>query len=253
MMDPRALFPNQMTDQVPGDMAAHQQAAQPEQVSQTAPLNPADFSGEFPDAAVAEQSETIPAEANTELAEDTLEHSMAMMEDLFQANPIEAIVMIAADVANELIEERLGNQLSTLKDEAELRGALVAFRKMNPDGGEFEPFVLQEVANILQGEQGDDHANDDWQDLLSMGLKAFQSKLRETVSQQHPSSDNEEDASKTTEAMLAKTPFMEGGKARKMPEAMPHFTRQQIAAMSPDEFLKNESAIELAMKHGRIR
>jgi hypothetical protein len=172
-------------------------------------------------------------------------NDLALVEELFTRNPVEAIVMIAADVATEIVEQRLSTQLSTLKDEAELRGSLAAFRKANPEVGEFEPFILQELAELIKHEPKAAEAN--WQELLEQGLSQFKEKFRATVSEHHP---------KQAESALSsssKQPYMEGGKPRKLPEGLPQFTRQQIAKMSPDEFATNEAAIELAMKHGRIR
>lgn len=194
---------------------------------------------------VVKQPDEQPLNNREQLENQSEANDLALVEELFASNPVEAIVMIAADVATEIVEQRLNNQLSTLKDEAELRGALAAFRKANPDVGEFEPFILQELAELIK--QDPKAAEASWQELLEQGLSQFKEKFRATVSEHHP---------KQAESALSsssKQPYMESGKPRKLPEGMPQFTRQQIAKMSPEEFASNEAAIELAMKHGRIR
>jgi hypothetical protein len=46
---------------------------------------------------------------------------------------------------------------------------------------------------------------------------------------------------------------VEGAANRVIPEAQPAFSRDQIARMSLDEFLKNEASINEALKNNRIR
>ena len=46
---------------------------------------------------------------------------------------------------------------------------------------------------------------------------------------------------------------LEGSKNTRPKEVKPSFTRQQIAQMTPAEYLKHEVAIKQALKEGRIK
>lgn len=140
-----------------------------------------------------------------------------------------------------IIQQEAHLHLADLKEEAELRGAINAFRKANPEFSRFEPFIMQEVVSLIQNDP--DGIIDSWEILLEKGLKNFRQKFRDTVTGK--SSDLNEN---TSEA-----PYMETATNRKMPEPPPSFTREQIAGMSMPDFLKNEAAINEAMKAKRIR
>lgn len=162
----------------------------------------------------------------------------------------EAMTVLAQDPVG-FIRHVVGREadmhLANMKDEAELRGALHQARKAHSEFAQFEMFILQEVAELIQTD--DDGVIDPWDKLLDKGVERFREKFKDIL--------------KTNPAMLAAaaaeqagkpmTPHVEGGSSRKMPQLPPAFSRKQIADMSIDDFLKNEAAIEDAMKNGRIR
>jgi hypothetical protein len=155
--------------------------------------------------------------------------------DALMADPVgfvRAIVDAAAKV-----------HLTDLKEQAELRGALLAFRRANPEFAKFEAYVLPLVAELIQTDP--DGVIDPWQTLLEKAFSQFKARFSETL--------------KNTPELLASQAksvrpdsLLEGNANRIQPEAQPNFTREQIARMSLDEFIRNEKAINQALKQGRI-
>lgn len=173
-----------------------------------------------------------------------------------QANEISLSTLPAARALDLMIKDPVGfvqqivastteKHLADLKEQAELRGALNAFRKAHPEAARFEPFILQEVISLIQNDP--DGVIDPWDKLLAKGLENFRQKFTATV--------NEEFAKGETAGTenMPQAPFVEGAANRIMPEAPPSFTRAQIAAMSRSDFLKNEAAINEALKNNRIK
>ena len=136
------------------------------------------------------------------------------------------------------------DHLQRLKEEAELQGALNAFRRVHPDAQRFEPFILQEVARLLQSDSG--YAAMPWDALLEKGLAVFREKFKATLTA-NPDMKNQANNGNKNGAQ------MEGVGNRKLPSAAPAFTRNQIANMSLPEFIAQEQAINDALKNNRIR
>lgn len=151
---------------------------------------------------------------------------------LFVHNPVAFI--------REIVNQAAQLHLSDLREEAELRGAITAFRRNNPEFDRFEPFIMQEVVSLIQNDP--DGVIDPWDTLLKKGLQLFQQKFRETV-QGKPITPEAE----------SPIPYIENAANRQAPTEPASFTREQIARMSMPEFLKHEAAINEALKEKRIR
>ena len=132
-----------------------------------------------------------------------------------------------------------------LKEEAELEGALRTFRKAHPDARQFEPFIMQEVADLIQND--DDGVIDPWHKLLEKGLEVFKKKFKATL--KNDPGLLEKQADETPETVMQ----MEGRNNRTLPKATASFTRDQIAKMSLSEFVAQEEALNEALKSKRIR
>jgi hypothetical protein len=198
-------------------------------------------------------SDVTPVDYSTLLSTDPLAAiqtiSQQVAEQVASTVALQVAEQVAAQVAQQAVDttftDEMSLQLSTLKDEAELRGALRVFRKEYPDAIAFEPFILKEVANIIEND--DDGILAPWDELLAMAYKSFQGKFKDAIK-------NETIAKPMVPSDKASMPpHIEGSTQRSMPETLPSFTRKQISRMTPAEFAKHEAAIESAMKHGRIK
>ncbi len=183
----------------------------------------------------AEPSVTSTAAANAasrfENNLDTLSASQAM--HLFSSDPVGFIQKIVSDAANE--------HLADLKEQAELNGALSFFRRLHPEFLRFEPFIVQEAAEILR--KDDSIASEPWPKILEKAMEQFRQKFSETIQENVT----------VAQAQAQTPPHVEGSANRALPEMPANFTREQIAKMSMQDFLKNESAINDALKNNRIR
>lgn len=160
--------------------------------------------------------------------------------------PAEALAALQADpvrFVQRVVSDATGKHLALMKEEAEMQGALNVFLKANPDAGRFLPFILQEVRTLIAND--DDGAIDPWETLLNKGLAQFREKFKETLKKQPELLEQA--------AAQSELPYQEG-KANRVPQPLPpSFTRDQIANMSLEAFLENESAINEALKSNRIR
>jgi hypothetical protein len=159
--------------------------------------------------------------------------------DLPNQQAVEALLRDPAGFIRSIVDEAAQNHLATLKEEAELRGAINAFRKTHPEFERFEPFIMQEVVHLIQNDE--DGAIAPWDQLLEKASETFKQKFQETMKGQIMPNDNPQ------------PPAIEGTAQRMLPEAAPSFTREQIANMSMEEFMKNETAINHALQNQRIR
>ncbi len=157
--------------------------------------------------------------------------------ELFVADPFAFIQQIVADAAQ--------THLADLKEEAELKSALNAFRKKSPEFQRFEPFILQEVVTLLREDPEGGTAS--WEQLIEQGMALFQQKFKATLQAQQGES------TETEKSSPSQAPHIEAAGKRALPTQPANFTRQQIAGMSMAEFLKNEAAINEAMKNNRVR
>ena len=145
----------------------------------------------------------------------------------------------------DVVDKAALEHLQRLKEEAELEGALRTFRKAHPDARQFEPFIMQEVADLIQND--DDGVIDPWHKLLEKGLEVFKKKFKATL--KNDPGLLEKQADETPETVMQ----MEGRNNRTLPKATASFTRDQIAKMSLSEFVAQEEAINEALKSKRIR
>lgn len=143
-----------------------------------------------------------------------------------------------------VVDASAQQHLSTLRDEVELRAAMNAFWKKHADAKQFEPYVMQALGHVIATDE--DGRLGPWDELLEKALELFQSQFGDMV-KNHP------DLQALNKAGVSPSASIESAQRRAMPKGAPSFTRKQIANMSPDEFAKNESAIEQAMRMGRIK
>lgn len=152
---------------------------------------------------------------------------------LLAQNPVGFIQQIVNDAAD--------HHLTDMKEQAELNGALSAFRKIHPEFQRFEPFILQEVSELLKND--DAIATEPWPQLLEKAMENFKQKFSQTI----------QESQLAANSPAQNPPYVEGGANRVAPESPANFTREQIGKMSMQDFLKNESAINDALKNNRIR
>lgn len=166
--------------------------------------------------------------------------SPAQALDLLVKNPVEFVRNIVNDAAR--------MHLADLKEEAELRGAIHAFRKNYPEFDRFEPFILQEVARLIREDA--DGVHDPWPALLEKAMQHFRGKLSDTLKSAQKEDGDSDSASGPSPA---DPPRIETAANRTPSQPMPSFTREQISRMSLEDFLKYEDAINTALQARRIR
>lgn len=171
----------------------------------------------------------LPTSQNLDPASLSTQQALA----LFSQDPVGFIQKIVNDAA--------GYHLAALKEQAELHGAISAFRQAHPEFQRFSKFILQEAANLLQ--RDDSVATDSWNQILEKAMDNFKQKLEQTI-QENPSAMSQNDQN---------PPYIEGAGNRSAVEVPPSFTRAQIGKMSMQDFLKNEAAINDALKNNRIQ
>ncbi len=196
-----------------------------------------------------ELNESEATEANAELSElsrQPLESTLGLLElspqaalATFQSNPVQFVQSV--------IDEEAGKHLVRLKEEAELQGSLRSFRKKHPELKAFEGLILEQVAAVIS--EDEDGVLEPWDVLLEKGRERFEANFQEMLK-------NSTEQSKLNDVPPLQElapPHLEGSSAREPKEALPSFSRQQIANMSLAEFKKNESKINQALKMKRIR
>jgi hypothetical protein len=151
--------------------------------------------------------------------------------ELFMQDPVGFIRRIVGDEAE--------THLAAMKEQAELHGAINAFRKSHPEFQRFESFILQEAALLLQSD--DPASTNSWSAILEKAMDNFKQKFTQTLQE-----------NQTPGGSMNHPPHVEGAGNRTAEEAPATFTRDQIARMSLPDFLKNESAINDALKNNRI-
>ncbi|WP_373531902.1 hypothetical protein [Vampirovibrio sp.] len=171
--------------------------------------------------------------------------------DIESLAPAQALELLIADpfaFVRQIVADAAQTHLADLKEEAELKSALNAFRKKSPEFKRFEPFILQEVVTLLREDPEGGTAS--WEELIEQGMALFQQKFQATLQAQQ---DEALEAGETGKQSRLQAPHIEAAGKRAMPTMPSSFTRQQIAGMSMGEFLKNEAAINEAMKNNRVR
>lgn len=163
-------------------------------------------------------------------------------------NPAQALELFISDpfaFVQQIVSNAAQTHLADLKEEAELKSALNAFRKKSPEFQRFEPFILQEVVTLLRDDP--DGATASWEQLIEKAMQLFRHKFEATLQAKM------DDPSEQTAASAAQPPYMESRTNRLPQVEPPSYTRNQIAKMSLSEFLKNEAGINDAIQNNRIR
>lgn len=179
--------------------------------------------------------QTLPQTQPESASLETLNPAQAL--ELFISDPFAFVQQIVSDAAQ--------THLADLKEEAELKSALNAYRKKSPEFQRFEPFILQEVVTLLRDDP--DGATASWEQLIEKAMQLFRQKFEATLQAKM------DDPSEQTGASVAQPPHMESRTNRLPQVEPPSYTRKQIAKMSLAEFLKNEATINDAIQNNRIR
>ncbi|MEB3207075.1 MAG: hypothetical protein VKK59_07000 [Vampirovibrionales bacterium] len=158
------------------------------------------------------------------------------MREAFNADPVGFIKGIIAQEA----EGHLAKLSETLSESAQIQQTVLALRKHNAEFAQFEPYILQEVAHLVQNDP--DGVLEPWPVLFDKAMANFKANFQKIMAEKAP------EASKSQQAGLQ----MEPAGNRDGASRPQHFTRNQIAQMSLDEYLRNEPAIGEALKAGRI-
>jgi len=152
---------------------------------------------------------------------------------LFSENPVGFIQTV--------IDTEAAKHLATLKEQAELDAALKTFKQSQPEFERFQPFIMHEAVKLLQTDTS--VANDSWPQIFEKASRNFKQTLAQTVQEGKLGMNPDQ----------SQPPHVEGSSNRQATEAPASFTRAQIAKMSMADFLKNESAINEALKNNRIQ
>lgn len=166
--------------------------------------------------------------------------------------PAQALELLAKDpvaFVKAIVDSAARMHLADLKEEAELRGVLDVFRNTHPEFQRFEPFILQEVATLLQNDPQSGAAT--WSQLLEKAMANFSTKFEARLKESVQS--NPDEPAKTDASERQNPPYMESATNRSPAKQPPSFTRDQIARMSLADFVKNEGAINDAIQNNRIR
>jgi hypothetical protein len=151
----------------------------------------------------------------------------------FMADPVATLTQFLTDWKE--------TQLTHYAEQMQLMAALEVARRSLPDFKQFEPMILQELSQLIASD--DDGVLDPWPTLLQRATDQFSKKLDDVLKQHTNLAGN---------PTTATPPTLETTHASKPQRVTPTYTRQAINAMSLDEFLSNEEAINNALRHNRI-
>ena len=168
--------------------------------------------------------------------ENTQKQNSQALREAFDADPVGFIKDIIAQEA----EGHLAKLTETLAESAQIQQTVLALRKHNPEFAQFEPYILQEVAHLIQNDP--DGILDPWPVLFDKAMAAFKANFQKIMANQVPEGAKNE----PSKAQMEPAGNRDGSNKPQ------RFTRNQIAQMSLDEYLRNESAIGEALKAGRI-
>lgn len=162
---------------------------------------------------------------------------------LFQQNPV-AFMM-------DLMNAYFTLHVSAMQQGGEFQAAIHALQQHDPAFVHYLQPIIQELRAIVdkQGNPTDpegDGLTDNWITLLLKAKANVEAKLQQ-------GGGNNPTLSTQTDSSKAKGVVLEGSKNTSPKEVKPSFTRQQIAQMSPADYLKHEVAIKQALKEGRIK
>ena len=161
---------------------------------------------------------------------------------LFQQNPV-AFMM-------DLMNAYFTLHVSALQQGGEFQAAMHALQQHDPAFVYYQQPILQEARAIVdqQGNPTDPEGDglvDNWITLLLKAKANVEAKLQQ--------GGKENNLSMQSEPAKATGIALEVSKNTLPKEVKPSFTRQQIAKMTPAEYLKHEVAIKQALKEGRIK
>jgi hypothetical protein len=140
------------------------------------------------------------------------------------------------------VMQRVAQQeLHLLREEMAFQSAMAMARQKYPELASFEPYVVQEIMTVLQNET--ESVQLDWDRLIERGIKEIQGRVRKMAGEGVIS----------TSPLAPTQAHVESATARKPQPVSPQFSRETIGRMSLDEFLKQEVAINEALKHNRIK
>jgi hypothetical protein len=145
----------------------------------------------------------------------------------------------------QVVDAAAEQHLTTLRDEAELQGVIRMMRMKHPEFLQFQPFILQETAELIKNDK--DGVIDPWPVLLEKGMAAFREKFL-AMAREYP-----ERFLMGDETDMAALRGTEGAANRERTPEPPKFNREQIQRMSLEEFMANEAAINEALRQNRIR
>jgi hypothetical protein len=175
---------------------------------------------------------------------ETLEMARKSLQD----NPVAFIQTIISQMAQ--------GHLDTMREQIELQSAIQFARRYTPDFLRFEPFILQEVAQLIS--QDEDGVLDPWPDLLERGKEKFKERLK-ILAAQDPAqakallSQVNNEPSTTSNEAAAKLLYQEKAGNRLPTPLDSQFSRKAIEKMSLSEFLNQEEAINKAVRNKKIQ
>lgn len=177
----------------------------------------------------------------------------SMSKELSPQQAREAFEQDPVGFVTRIVDQLATLHLQNLKEQVELQAALQALRQSQPEFRQFEPFILQELAHLIQSDE--DGILDPWPQLLNRATTRFRERFQQLAKQQPELIKPLLNAAAATQDTppSAVYPYLEQPGNRQPLPADPSFSRQQIKRMSLDEFLAQEDAINQAMRQNRIK
>jgi hypothetical protein len=165
-------------------------------------------------------------------------------------NPTESLKQFQTDPVGfiQAVVEKTGAQhLDLIREQMEMQSAIHFARRYQKDFEKFEPFILQEVAQMIQSDA--DGILDPWPDLIEQATQRFRTRFVDMLK------NNPEEMKQLLKLEGDPTPTVYKEKAGKQrsPEVKPSYTRQQIASMSLSDFMSQEASINQALQEKRIK
>lgn len=145
---------------------------------------------------------------------------------------------------SELMGRVLQHEVQLMREEMELQSALRFARQKHPEFKSFENYILQELMSLLDSDPAVEKLS--WEDMIDKAFNRLQEKFKTAV-QKNPEQFTVDSVDEVKKA------FMEGGTSRKPLPKPASFNRKEIANMSLEDFIRQEAAIDEALRSNRIR
>jgi hypothetical protein len=164
----------------------------------------------------------------------TLQHEA---ERAFRENPVAFI--------RQEIRQAVEATILSANEDGQARVAMEELARQNPGAAEFMPLIIAEVKDIIAND--DDGVLAPWPQLFQQGLERLTLKLEKQLK-------GGTTLKEATPTAVPKSPFVEagtlptGGKS-----APPPITRDSIARMSLEEFMRHEASIKQAFRNGQVK